>query len=171
MPLFRAKYWRWIHFFAFELYWLAAVKFHANGVCLLLALLHLALTPTPRRDLRILPLSLLGIGVDFLLTYSGIFVFPNGLPLWMVAVWVGFILALPHGLGWLFEFHLGWQIVFGALGGALSYFSAYALGVVRFGYPLMLVIIGIAAIWALLLPLLIHLARIISTRYPDAVSD
>ncbi|MGL6118833.1 DUF2878 family protein, partial [Plesiomonas sp.] len=74
-------------------------------------------------------------------------------------------------LNWLFTFHLRWQIFFGALGGALSYFSAYALGVVRFGYPLIPVIIGITAIWALLLPLLIYFVRCISTRYPDDVSE
>ncbi|MGL5103492.1 MAG: DUF2878 domain-containing protein [Plesiomonas sp.] len=171
MRRLRAKYWRWGHFFAFELYWLAAVQFHATVLCLLLVLLHLVLTPTPLRDLKILPLSALGIGIDFLLTDSGVFIFPSTFPVWMMALWVGFILALPHGLNWLFTFHLRWQIFFGALGGALSYFSAYALGVVRFGYPLIPVIIGIAAIWALLLPLLIYFVRRISTRYPDDVSE
>ncbi|MGL4980077.1 MAG: DUF2878 family protein, partial [Plesiomonas sp.] len=86
MPRLHTKYWRWAHFFAFELYWLAAVQFHATVLCLLLVLLHLVLTPTPLRDLKILPLSVLGIGIDFLLTGSGVFIFPSTFPIWMIAL-------------------------------------------------------------------------------------
>lgn len=113
-------------------------------------------------------LGLLALGVGLLLesvwTGSGLLTYPtasatDGVPAWILALWVGFALTVVPLLGMLHARPL-LAAIFGASGGPLAYWGAgQGWGAVQFAEPPMLSLLAIAAGWAIAMPLLTTLAH------------
>jgi len=122
---------RWIAFNAlgFQAVWWACVLGAGAGAgwagplaLAAFAALHLRLTPTPARDLRLLAAALLlGLVVDGMLGASGLLAYAldNGprvlAPMWNLALWAGFALILTHSMAFFARRPLA--AAFGLFGG------------------------------------------------------
>jgi hypothetical protein len=99
-----------------------------------------------------------GIAADGLLIAAGVLAFPGrgGLlpPLWMVALWVNFTLALD-AMGWARD---RWWVgaLAGGVGGPLSYRVGERLGILSFGLPAAEALAAVAIVWAVALPVLLR---------------
>lgn len=130
------------------------------------AAVHLRLTPTPARDLRMLAAAvLMGLLVDGLLGASGLLVYaaatePHALaPVWILALWAGFALTLTHSMAFFARRPLA-SMLFGLLGGPLAYAGAAAVaGAVVFPSGLEPALAAVAVGWAIALPTLYALDR------------
>ncbi len=92
-----------------------------------------------------------------LLVYSSGLLFAGTAPYWIVAMWLLFATLLNRSLRWMHD-RLAVAAVFGAIGGPLAFYAGHRLGAVEFGnFPLAMVALAIG--WALILPLLVAMAR------------
>ena len=123
----------------------------------------LASAPRPSALLQLTVLTaLVGYSWDSWLTVSGLIGYQAGplsplAPLWILALWLLLATTLHVSLRWL-QFKLPLAAVLGALSAPLAYVGAARLGaltLVRFQPALWALALG----WALLLPLLLLLAR------------
>jgi len=149
--------WRWFQAISFQVIWLACVLggnqwWFIPGIILLL---HFILSPSRNNDVKILPLMVLGFAIDMLLTQAGLFVF-NSWPFWLMLLWVAFVLNFGHSLSFLRRLKLPWLAIIGALGGSYAYWISWQFGAVNWPFSSLLTTLTIAAIWALLLPLLVR---------------
>lgn len=166
-----------INVIAFQTAWFAAVLGASNGmpwlgmVAVAFALsLHLAFSPDWRPELLLaFCAAVMGFVTDTLLIATGAFspipyVFSAPFSsLWMVMLWVNLATTLNVSMNWLRDrYALG--AVFGAIGGPTAYYSGATLGAMtRLPEPGGLLWISIA--WAVALPLLYHMAKLIDDRY------
>jgi hypothetical protein len=111
-----------------------------------------------------------GIAGDGLLIAAGVLEFPGRgalpvPPVWMVALWINFTLALD-AMGWARD---RWWLgaLAGALGGPLSYRVGERLGILSFGMPAAEALAAVAVEWAVALPLLL---RVVLPARPIAPS-
>ena len=150
--------WFWIQFLTFQLLWLVAVVGGNNWLVLSMMLigLHFIFTPSRKLDWRVLPVALIGITVDAILTWSGFFAFDH-FPLWLAALWISFILTLGHSMSWLSHLPRLLLIPIGAVAGTLSYYAGWKLGAVDFPRGTTTSSIAVAIVWATLLPSLVIL--------------
>jgi hypothetical protein len=165
-PATDSRWWHWGQLLGFNLYWWLAVSEQMLWPLGLLLALHLLCSPTPWRDLRLLPLALFGCALDYGLTVLGLFEFDDGFPSWLVLLWLGFALTLAHGLAWLAALPRWQQAVLGGFGGAGSYLIGVGLGAVHLGSEIGGWDIGegswsggiiLLLIWCPLLPLLVRI--------------
>ncbi|GLS91927.1 membrane protein [Psychromonas marina] len=157
------KLFSWINFIWFQVIWFVAVFYTEQTMTLLLIslCLHFLLTPTREADLlTMLGITLLGSLGDFLLTFLGIYIFPETLfiPVWLILLWAHFALALNHGMSWLSNLPGYGRILFGAIFGTLSYYAGAQFGAVTLHQNLTLSLFSMAVIWATLLPVYIEIA-------------
>ena len=142
----------------FQLLWLAAVIGRNSWLWLpvLLICCHLYTHRQQwRAELSILPVALLGLVVDGGLTLVGIYQF-NHLPVWLLALWAGFVLTLNVSMVWLRNLPNTLLAVIGAVSGTGSYLAGERLGAVVIATPTVNSVVIIAGCWALLLPLLVR---------------
>lgn len=150
----------------FQSLWLAAVLGRESWLWLvaLLLIVHLLLRTDRRTELKIMLLSS-GVGavVDIALTLAGVFIFtpePSFLPIpiWLVALWLGFAATLRHSLSYLLK-RPAIAIAAAALTAPLSYFAAMRLGAVEFGFstPFTLIVLGV--LWAPMMAIFIYICR------------
>ena len=165
-----------INFILFQLAWFACVLGAANnmpwlGVFVTIGIvawhLHQA---KPAKPEIILLLIALAIGALFdqlmhstrLLTYQAHGWGDNLVPVWILALWAGFVTALNVSLRWMkmIQSHAKWlvMVLFGALGGPLAYMGAAKLGAVTLN-NMPASAIALSAGWAILTPLLIFLSQ------------
>ncbi len=93
-----------------------------------------------------------------LVSYASPWPSTQALPIWLLIMWLNFALTMNHSLAWLAS--RPWlAALFGAFGGATSYYAGSRLGALTFeAQPLVVVsVIGIA--WAIALPLLYRWSR------------
>ena len=150
--------WQWTQLVGFYGFWLVAVM-GQNSLAWLLGVLivaHFLFTPSRGTDLKVLSLALLGIGIDGLLTWGGVFAFSQW-PVWLLLLWVGFVLTLGHSLRWLAARPIWQQALLGAVSGPCSYLSGWRLGAVDLPLGPGISILILATIWALLLVVLMRL--------------
>lgn len=89
-------------------------------------------------------------------------------PLWIVAMWVLFATTLNLGFKWL-KNHLWAAALVGGFGGPLAFAAGERLGAVQFSDPTVsLSIIGVG--WALLMPLMVYMARYLNGHDATSVS-
>jgi hypothetical protein len=124
--------------------------------------LHVYWRGIPAADLRYLAATAgLGLSVDAILTALGILRFPEpvtvaGAPLWLVGLWLMFPAMTASCLGWIRPYP-AMAVVFGAVGGALTYYAGSRLGALEL-HPDMLLSMGALAIaWGILFPLILQL--------------
>ncbi|RAP34505.1 hypothetical protein DID80_07235 [Candidatus Marinamargulisbacteria bacterium SCGC AAA071-K20] len=127
--------------------------------------MHFLLSKHRKRDaVLLMSLVSLGILVDGLLTYFNILHFKSsievvGLPVWLIVIWALFSLLPNYSLKWLHSFPKA-SILFGMIGGPLSYYSAAKLGAVTFP-NITLSLIVLSVIWGGLLPFILYKQRFI----------
>lgn len=151
--------------------WFGVVLAAARGMPALAALVacagvaaHLVLMPhgVRRTELRIV-LAVMAVGAlwDSALAASGVIRYPNGqwsaylAPYWLVGLWALFATTLNVSMRWM---HGRWlmAILFGGMGGPLSFWAGARLGAAHFPDPVLaLVLIGLG--WAVLMPLLVRI--------------
>ena len=159
-----------LNFVACQLAWSACVLGGANGRPLAGALvaaavigLHLALARRPAPEaLLILAASLIGLVWDSALIAIGLFTYPSGIlvpglaPYWMIALWAVFATSLNLSMGFL-KGRLWLAALVGGIGGPVSYLAGGRLGGLEMSDPVLA--LGAQALgWAVLLPVLTHLA-------------
>ena len=159
-----------LNFVAFQAGWFACVLGAARGAPLLgpavCALLLLAMLWASRRRraflLLLLAGGLVGGAWDTLLSVLGLFRFDTAhhaplLPLWMLALWLIFASTCNSSLRWL-QGRALLAAALAAVAAPLSYLAGQRLGALAMPQPALA--LGAQALgWALILPLLLHLAR------------
>lgn len=160
---FIKKKFAWINFVWFQVIWFIAVLYtdHAVDILLFSLCLHFLLSPIREADLlTLLGIGLLGVLGDYLLTFLGVFIFPDTLfiPFWLILLWAHFALTLNHSLSWLNKLPLYARILFGSIFGTLSYYAGAKLGAVTLHHNLILSFFSMAMIWGSLLPVYIEIA-------------
>lgn len=173
---------RLLNFAGFQAVWLAAAWGAGQGFVWLgpLALLafaaaHLATSPVPARDLRMLAIALpLGIAVDSAFILAGWLDYASpgpatGLaPPWILAMWLGFALTLHHSMDFL-DGRPRAAALLGLVGGPLAYWgAARGFDAVELTAPPLLVYAALALAWALALPLMYHLEAEWARRFTPA---
>jgi hypothetical protein len=162
---------RLLNFVAFYLGWFACVLGAADGAPLIgpavvaaLLALHLWLSHTPTREARlILVVGILGWFIDTSQAVAGVFSFgthalPTWLcPPWLVAMWMIFASTLSSSMGWLVG-RYGLAAVLGAGTGPLSYYYGVRLGAIDVHAHLVVSLLCLGLVWAITMPILIHLA-------------
>ena len=160
-----------LNFLACQLAWSACVLGGANDravegtlVAAAVVALHLALAKRAAPEaLLIAAASVIGLVWDSLLVAVGLIAYPTGhlapglAPYWIVALWAVFATSLNLSMGFL-KGRLWLAALVGAVGGPLSYLAGGRLGGLEMSDPVLA--LGAQGIgWALLLPLLSHLAN------------
>src|SRR3546814_5025428 len=79
-------------------------------------------------------------------------------PIWILALWVGFILSINHSLHFLRE-RIWLAALLGAVSGPAAYYAAgNGFSAISFGIPLPLLLPTLALAWGLLLPALLYMS-------------
>ena len=150
--------WHWFQPINFQLIWLSAVLGGNQWIVfpIVLLCLHFVITPNRQRDLKVLPLAIIGITLDAVLTQLNIFKFVQ-YPFWLVVLWLGFVLNFGHSLKFLRKLKKPWLMIIGSIGGCYAYLASWKLGAVALplGAPFSVIVLLIA--WALILPLLVKI--------------
>jgi hypothetical protein len=156
----------------FQAGWFAAVLAAAQGRAWLAALagiavcaVHLLRTGDRARALRLMALSgavglvcewlLIGLGFAGYAAAEPIAEFP---PVWLAALWLAFGTLLDDALSWLHG-RYALASVLGALVAPLSYYGGEKLGGMMLAAPIWVSLMVIAALWALVMPIMIAAAR------------
>lgn len=149
--------WQWAQLIGFQALWLLAVM-GQNATVWLLGLLLLGqfiFTPSRSQDLRVLALAGIGVVMDALLTWSGVFEFSQS-PWWLLLLWLGFVLTLGHSMRWLSGVHWPWLMLMGAVSGPCSYIAGWRLDAVSLPLGVLPTLWILVPLWALLLPVLVR---------------
>jgi hypothetical protein len=165
------------NFALFQLGWFACVYSAAAGhmwlgpgavlAIVVLHLLFVAEREMRRRELVfILLVGLIGMLADTGLGALGATRYPTSesvwtalvVPPWITALWVLFATLPYHSLGWL-KGRPVLAMIFGALGGPLTFLAGVRIGAVDAGDSLMLTYGSLAIEYALVTPLLLFLAQ------------
>ncbi len=128
-----------------------------------LLLVHFRLAPDWRREARlVLAIGLLGFALDTLQASAGLYAFTRAsvapwlCPLWMVALWMIFGSTLNASMQWLAG-RYGVAAALGAVSGPASYAAGARLGAIELSASTAASLIGIAMVWALVMPALLAL--------------
>ena len=150
--------WFWTQLIAFDLLWLVAVAGGNPWIPLGAAILalHFWLTPSRSADLKVLPIALIGISLDAILTLTGVFAF-SSTPYWLGLLWIGFVLNFGHSLAWLRKLPRFTLVPIGAAAGSLSYLAGWKLEAVELPMGVMPTVLALSVTWAVLFPLLVLL--------------
>jgi hypothetical protein len=162
-----------VNLIAFQIGWFAAVLGAAHGepwlgvvVIPFVLGLHLLFSSDWRPELLLaLCAAATGFAFDSALIAAGVFspvpyLFPEPFSsLWMVLLWVNLATTLNVSMAWLRGRYV-LASVFGAFGGPLAYYSGAKLGAMM-GMPDPGDLLGIGIAWAVALPLLYGVARVL----------
>ena len=159
-----------INVILFQVSWFACVLGAANslpymGIIVTAGILawHLIQAKAPKAELWLMG-SALALGASFdqaLLSFNLVNYMHHGwsssvVPVWILALWLGFSIILNVSLRWMRSLHLV-AILFGFVGGPLAYLSAEKLGAVvilsNFSY------VTLALGWAIITPILLFISK------------
>jgi hypothetical protein len=175
---------QFLNFASFYVGWLACVHGAGRGwpgpaVASVLLLAHLVLTPGRlrlREGALVIAAGVLGFAVDTLQASVGLYSFtgtsarPWLCPPWMVALWALFASTLNSSMGWLAgRYRLA--VVLGALGGPASYLAGERLGAITLSSSTLASLVGIAIVWALVMPVLLWIREALFQAGPNAAPD
>jgi hypothetical protein len=115
---------------------------------------------TKNEILLICLVATLGIGLDLALVYSGIFIFPatEGIPFWLITLWIIFASTIRHSLAFLANSKL-LQFAVGAISAPLSYLAGAKLAVVDLGLSAGSSYLLLACLWGPLMVFMFALSR------------
>ncbi|HQY70595.1 MAG TPA: DUF2878 domain-containing protein [Pseudomonadales bacterium] len=157
---------RFLNAIAYQCGWLACVAggnaWALPAGALILALHGWLMERSARGWAVIAVAALLGLAMDLGWQQLGLLEFHGtlgaGIPPWLVVLWLLFATTFAHSLAWLHE-RLALGALLGAVLGPLSYVAGVELGAATTRFPLWQLALAMAPAWALLLPLLLFLAR------------
>lgn len=153
----------------FKISWVVLVFFQDQAIvpAVGIILLKVFFWPEITRSLATIVTTLvLGMGMDFFLTVTGIFIFPEyKLPFWLVLLWLSFAMTLPRGFSFVSKLPPLLQACVGMLAGIVGYFFGYLLGAVAFGYSVSMSLLIVGLLWSGFIPLLLWLEQ---NTLPDA---
>ena len=167
---------RLLNFAMFYLGWFACVMGAGHGqlwlgpsVVAALVLLHLYMAPRPAQEARLILLTgIFGFAVDTLQASAGLYAFtgtspaPWLCPLWMMALWMLFATTINASMAWLAgRYRLAAAL--GALCGPVSYVAGARLGAIELPAHAGLSLVGIAVVWACVMPSLLWLREFLAT--------
>ncbi len=162
----------WVDLVLFKISWIMLVVFQAQAIvpAMGIILLKVMTWPDIHKSLNIIVTTLvIGLIMDFILTATGVFVFPDyNMPLWLVLLWVSFAMTLPRGFSFIAKLHPMIQACTGMLAGSVGYFAGYLLGAVAFGFSLSLSLIFIGLLWSGFIPLLFWLEKYAAREVKNA---
>lgn len=149
----------------FQLGWFACVLGARHPALLAVAVAclvtHLSCLAKPGEVRLIVAVSLCGWLTDSLLLALGVFEFGGHRwlpPFWLLLLWPVFACTLRHSLHW--TANPWWRAsLLGAVGGPLSYWGGVQLAGARLPLGIWPSLLVLAAVWALLLPVLHRLGR------------
>ena len=137
----------------------------ALGVLCGLIILHFVLSTSPKNDLKMISLSVIGWVTDTLLLHFNVLQTTEQLfPFWLMLLWVMFILCLNHSLAWLKHRPVYWSVILGAIAGPLSYLAAIEFGALTSELQPARLAVLFACIWAVLLPILTKAGAILTAQ-------
>jgi hypothetical protein len=150
---------QWFNFVWYQALWLTAIAGGPplTGALLLLLLVHLLWVDCWRSEVMLmLGCALPGCAADSLLAHLGVFVFEPApayapIPLWLVAIWLGFAGTLRHSLRWL-SARPGLMAVLAGIGAPLTYLGAARLGAVDFPHGALVTGLWVGTVWTVLAP-------------------
>ena len=165
------------NFLLYQLAWFACVMgagagqpWIGVGTALLVIALHLGLSHSPDSELKIILLTgLIGGLWEGLIVSQGWVLYAGGSstnfpPAWIVALWLAFATTFNVSLRWLQGRH-GLSAVLGLIGGPLAWFAGSRMGALELpDLKLDLLVIGLG--WAVLMPVLLLLARRLTEPTP-----
>lgn len=155
----------------FQMVWFATVLGAAKGTLVfglaglgVFLLAHYYLAVNPWSDLKLAGIAVvMGLLIETYLLRIGLLEYVQIgysmpiAPLWILILWVGFALTLNGCLRWLHGRYL-LAAILGALGAPASYFGGIKLGAATTDVSLVIVLGVVAAIYAVITPLLLMLA-------------
>lgn len=153
----------WLNLLGFNLIWAGSIFFGNSALIIvaLLLLLHFLLHSTPLIEAQIVFITaLLGYCIDCALTLLGFFQFEKvqGItPFWLIFLWIGFCCTLRESLVFFSGKPL-LSIPFGAVAGSVAYMAAANFGAVQLPLPILTSLLILAALWAVLFPLLLWIS-------------
>ncbi|MFT6917596.1 MAG: hypothetical protein ACJA2G_000197 [Cognaticolwellia sp.] len=115
---------------------------------------------TKNEILLICSVAALGICLDLALVYSGVFIFPgtDGIPFWLITLWIVFASTIRHSLAFLANSKL-LQFVVGAISAPLSYLAGAKLAVVDLGLSVGASYLLLACLWGPFMVFMFALSR------------
>lgn len=127
--------------------------------------LHIQFVSGEQRELSFMALVvMIGVVCDSLMFSTGILVAPSDAitswlpPFWMILLWWLFATTINHSLGWLQD-RLLLACILGAVAGPLTYYGGAKLSNITIGQPLWLSLTVLSIAWAIVMPLLLVLAK------------
>ncbi len=159
-----------VNFVLFQGIWLACILGAANNKMLSAwilfgTLIYWQSCPKNRSHkdfIFVLTLLPLGLLIDSLwvylqlIEYKELIPFNMAAPYWIGILWITFALSLNSSMSWLFE-HPKIAIIFGALGGPLSYLAAERLGAITiFDKNITLLLLGLSWLLVMLVILAVN---------------
>ncbi len=165
---------KWLNFLWFQCIWFVAILGREQTQWLLLALLfvHLALFKDWKTETKLMLLcGSVGVLLDSLFAWHGVFNFAEPttllpIPVWLVAIWLGFAGTLRHSLSYLLP-HPVLAMLGAGVAAPLSYFAGMRLGAVEFGLGDWQAAILIGAAWIGIMPLLIYICNWVTVPHGD----
>lgn len=165
------------NFLLYQVVWFACVMGAAAGqpwigvgTALLVIALHLGLAHTAATELKIILLTgLIGALWETLLVSQGWVRYAGGgwpgfAPMWIIALWLAFATTFNVSLRWLQGRH-GLSAALGLIGGPLAWYAGSRMGALELpDLKLDLLVIGVG--WAVLMPLLLLMARRLTKTTP-----
>ncbi len=163
-----------LNFILFQVSWFACVMGAANsqpwlGVIVTIMVLawHLYQTNQAHRELKVLVSTMMiGALLDQSLLSLDLIDYQNHgwsisiVPGWILALWLAFATTLNMSMAWMHKRY--WiSFIFGMIGGPLAYLAAEKLGAVIVAGQLAYVALAVG--WAIITPLLLLIARNISS--------
>lgn len=150
----------------FQLVWFLSIflKLEMAVVALFFMLLHVISKLINKHGVFISVLAFcMGVTMDAVLHYSGVYEFPIQheldyfyLPSWLLMIWVGFSLALPYSLHWMFKNRLLFIGLMSVLA-PVSYLAGREFGMIEFTNGQLIYVVLAWSIWSFLLMLLFTL--------------
>lgn len=164
------RYFNWINLVWFQVAWFVALFFQQEGVAILLGslLIHFYVSVKKSADAyRLMWVTLIGSGVDALLSLYGVFVFPENslIPFWLILLWAHFALSLQYSMAWLASKPLWAKSLAGAIFAPLSYFAGVKFSAVALPHGELSSLFLIAVIWAALMPVYLVSIRFMGKIY------
>ena len=145
-----------INLIAFDIAWFGLVYWGNLFIpfALLMLCLHFYFVSKTRKNefYLICAVTLIGIYVDSMLQFLGVFVFADGqmMPLWLITLWFCFASTICHSLKFLQKSKL-FQVLVGALLAPISYIAGNEMNAVSFGLTVTNTFVILSILWSLLM--------------------
>ncbi|WP_245257262.1 DUF2878 domain-containing protein [Moritella marina] len=159
------RYFNVINFAIYQAALLLALFYQHSAVNLMLVLLlmHFLLSPSRQQDMRFMLLALIGATVDQVLVAINVLAVDNGIiPFYLVLLWCALALTFNHSLRWITTLRPFYIMLTGFISGPLSYYAALKTGALETHISTASYVVTYALVWLVLLPLLSHLAQVIT---------